>query len=95
MRTSFALTLAAILALSATGCANCSLRNLLHRGADCGAATPTTLPLVGGMTTYTPGCGIEEACPTCGITGGIPTGQPYMYEGGYPIDGSVVLPQPE
>jgi hypothetical protein len=96
MRTSLALTLAAVLALGATGCANCPLRSVLHRGADCGPTAPTTLPLVGGMTSYTPGCGIEEACPTCGIggMGGVGGVQPYVYEGGYPVDGSIVLPTP-
>lgn len=98
MRTSFALTLALIVTLSSAGCTSRPFRNVLHRGAACGSTTPTTLPLVGGVSTYSPGCGIEEACPTCGITGmqpGIVGGQPYLYEGGYPVDGSVVLPQPE
>lgn len=91
MRTSLALTLAAVVALSTTGCTNRPFRSILHRGADCGPTAPATLPLMGGMTSYSPGCGIEEACPTCGITGG----QPLMYEGGYPVDGNYVLPTPE
>ena len=89
MRTSLALILAAVVALSSTGCTNRPFRSILHRGADCGPTAPTTLPLIGGTTSYTPGCGIEEACPTCGIGG-----QPYVYEGGYPVDGSIVLPTP-
>lgn len=92
MRTHIALTLAALLTMSTAGCANRPLRNVLHRGDSCGAATtiPTTLPVVSDTTTYSPGCGYAESCPTCGITGGMPQ----MYGGGYPIDGTIPMPTP-
>ena len=92
MRTSFALTLAILLIVSSAGCTSRPLRNVFHRGADCGTAVPTTLPLMSGVSTYSPTCGIEESCPTCGITG---AQSPYLYQGGYPMEGEVVLPAPE
>lgn len=94
MRTTIALTLATVLTVSLAGCSNRPLRNFFHRGAACGSAAtvPTTLPIINDMTSYSPGCGIEESCPTCGPMGGTP----YMYEGGaYPIDGTMALPEPQ
>lgn len=93
MKTSITLTLATLLAISTVGCANRPFRNILHRGAACGTASavPTSLPVVSDATSYSPGCGIGETCPTCGTLGG-----PLMYEGGYPIDGTTIpMPEPQ
>jgi hypothetical protein len=92
MKSSFALTIALLIAVGSVGCAHRQMRNALHRGAPCGATpAPSTLPVISDVTTYSPTCGwADPGCPTCGANQGLPV----MVDGGYPADGGVVLPEP-
>ena len=69
MRKSLILAAAAMAAIGSVGCTSRPLQSVFHRGAPCG--TTVTTPLMGDVTTYSPGCGMPD-CPTCGTASGLP-----------------------